>query len=547
MICSVNQVGKTYGERWVLDSVSLQIRQQDRLGLVGANGSGKTTLLRLLAGRETPDRGEIYLKKGAKVGYLEQVPNPGKSATVEEVLRQPFSELAALEEQMNQLAEKMAQPGIEKEDQLQQLLSRYQTCQESFERKGGYEIDAHIKRVTQGLGLGGQMQSRPFLSLSGGEKTKVGLARILLMAPDLLLLDEPTNHLDLASLEWLEEYLNQYSGAVVMVSHDRYFLDRTVQSIVDLEEGEVTCYQGNYTSFVKAKEDCLMAQFQAYQEQQKKIKKMREAIKRLREWANRGNPPNDGMHRRAASMEKALNRMEKVKRPVLERKKMGISFEMGQRSGQDVVRFRDVSKTYNNRRLFHKVNLLVRFGERQAIVGENGSGKSTLLKLMLDQEIPDQGQVQVGSSVKVGYLSQEGWQGDEDLTVSEAFRQSVSVSEEESRRILARFLFYGYAVFRRVKNLSGGERMRLRLAQIMHQDVNVLLLDEPTNHLDIDSREVLEDALADFPGTIVAVSHDRYFLNRLFQVVNWLESECLTRYEGNYDEARRKRNNLGKA
>ncbi|GGA44154.1 ABC transporter ATP-binding protein [Kroppenstedtia guangzhouensis] len=543
MICAANQVGKVMGGNQVLKRVRFEISSGDRVGLTGPNGCGKTTLLRLLAGVERVDEGEIFIRKGARVGYLEQIPDADPAATVSDVLRLSFRELFRLEEKMERLTEQMADPGLG-ESELERVLQRYQSCREAYEKRGGYEVETKIRRVAHGLNLSKSMLARPFGQLSGGEKTKVGLARILLMEPDLLLLDEPTNHLDLTAIEWLEEYLSQYRGAVLIVSHDRYFLDRVVTRMIDLEGGEAVLYQGNYSCFLQEKEERLLAEFHAYQEQQKKIKKMKETIKRLREWANQAHPPNAGLHRRASSMEKALERMEKLDRPMLERRKIDLSFEQNQRSGREVFQCEEVFKEYGEQLVLDGVHLQVRSGERVAIVGTNGSGKSTLLRILMGEESADLGEVVVGPSVKVGYLSQQGREGDPDQTVLEAFREEVSVEEGKARHLLARFLFYGHGVFRKVRDLSGGERMRLRLAQLMHQDLNALILDEPTNHLDIDSREALEDALERFPGTILAVSHDRWFLNKLFAPVYWLEEGKLTRYEGDYDEARRKRREL---
>ncbi|HET7658636.1 MAG TPA: ABC-F family ATP-binding cassette domain-containing protein [Bacillales bacterium] len=446
-----------------------------------------------------------------------------------------------MEKQMEKVAIEMSGPAATDPNELNRLLEKYDGLQQAFERGDGYLIETRIERVVSGLGINKDFLDRRFKTLSGGEKTKVGLAAALLEEPDLLLLDEPTNHLDLASIEWLEEFLQNYNGAVLVVSHDRYFLDKVVSQIYDLDDGELQVYRGNYSTFVSEKDERLLAQFQQYQEQQKKIKKMKEAIKRLREWANRGNPPNDGMHRRAGSMEKALERMEKLDRPVLEHRKIGLELESANRSGRDVAVLEDVKKSFAERTLYEKVNLLVRSGEKVAIIGENGSGKSTLLKMLMGQLEPDEGSAKLGNSVKTGYLSQNGLEGYENETVVAAFREEVVMTEGQARQILARFLFYGPAVFRKVQGLSGGERMRLRLAQLMYQDVNFLVLDEPTNHLDIESREVLEEAVAEFSGTVLAVSHDRYFLNKLFQPTYWLEEGSLIKYEGNYDFAREKR------
>ncbi|HEU5138450.1 MAG TPA: ABC-F type ribosomal protection protein [Bacillales bacterium] len=544
IICSTYQISKMYGANPVFDKISLEIHDGDRVGLVGRNGSGKTTLFKLLAGSEPADEGEVHVRKGARVGYLAQIPVDAAELSVREVLRQPFVDVLETEKQMSEVAEKMAGPEASDTDQLNRLLEKYDKLQQAFERNGGYEMESEIQKVINGLGIDEGFLDRPFKSLSGGEQTKVGLAAALLEDPDLLLLDEPTNHLDLGAIEWLENFLRSYKGAVMLVSHDRYFLDRTVTRVFDLEDGELSFYQGDYTAFTKEKEERLLAEFQQYQEQQKKIKKMKEAIKRLREWANQANPPNAGLHRRASSMEKALERMEKMDRPILERRKIELDLEAGKRSGRDVAVFEEVTKSFGDRKLFDGVDLLVRFQERTAVIGENGTGKSTLIRMLLGELEPDGGSCALGSSVKPGYLSQAGLEGYDDDTVLEAFRDQVVITEGQARLVLARFLFYGAHVFRKVRDLSGGEQMRLRLAQLMYQNVNFLVLDEPTNHLDIESREVLEEALQDFNGTILAVSHDRYFLNKLFAPIYWLENQCLTRYEGNYDEAKEKRDEL---
>lgn len=540
ILCSAQQLSKMYGANPVFDKINLEIHKEDRIGLIGRNGSGKTTLFKLLAQIEPADEGEIHVQKGARIGYLAQVPDYMNEITVYEVLKQPFADILKVENQMKTVADDMAAPELNS-GKLNHLLEKYDHLQQTFEQNGGYEMASNIRKVIHGLGIAEDLLDRAFVSLSGGEKTKVSLATALLEEPDLLLLDEPTNHLDLGSIEWLEDFLRNYRGAVMIVSHDRYFLDRVVTKIVDLEDREVSNYRGNYSAYVEEKEARLLAEFQQYQEQQKKIKKMKETIKQLRDWANRANPPNEKFYRRAKSMEKALDRMEKVKRPILERRKLGLEFESGGRSGRDVVALEEVSKSFGEQLLFEKVDMLIRFQEKSAIIGENGSGKSTLLKIMLGELDPDSGTCRLGSGVKSGYLSQAGLEGYDDDTVLGTFRDQVVLTEGNARNILARFLFYGPHVFRKVRDLSGGERMRLRLAQLMYQDVNLLILDEPTNHLDIESREVLEEALQDFDGTILAVSHDRYFLNRLFERIYWLENQGLIFYEGDYDRAREKR------
>ncbi|PFV97794.1 ABC transporter ATP-binding protein [Bacillus thuringiensis] len=535
-ICSVNNVTKSFGGNNIFENISLEIKNGERVGLVGRNGSGKTTIFGLLTGMESLDAGAIHMKKGTRIGHVAQIPKFDEVMTVYDVLSSAFKVEKELEKEMHALEKNMA---VEQEQSaLEKLMERYGVIQEKFAFLGGYEIEANIMKVANGLQVT-DLFSRVFTELSGGEQTKVSLAYMLLQKPDLLLLDEPTNHLDLFAVEWLEQFLKEYTGTVMVISHDRYFLDEVVTKIFDLEDGAIHVYHTNYSQFVEEKEERLLQEFQAYQEQQKKIKKMKEAIKRLREWANQANPPNEGLHKRARNMERALERIEKLKRPILERKQMGLQFEGQERSGKDVVVMKEVSKGFAGQPLFEQANLHVRFQERAAIVGRNGTGKTTLLKLLLEEINPDVGEIRIGSSVKIGYLSQHTY-GNVKSNVLEAFREYVAVTEGEARHILAKFLFYGPAVFKKVTQLSGGEKMRLRLAQLMYQDINFLILDEPTNHLDIESREVLEEALEQYNGTILAVSHDRYFLNKLFEKTYWIDECKLFEFAGNYAWARQK-------
>ncbi len=533
MIVTAQTISKMLGGTLIFEDISFEINAKERVGIVGRNGCGKTTLFQLLAGVEQVDEGMIYYKKGTEIGYLAQIPNyPG--VLVEDVLRNAFSDLVEMQVRMNVLESQMAN-GQETERELKE----YGQLLESFTRMGGYEIDSSIQSVANGLGIQ-HLLNASFDRLSGGEKTKISLGLLLLKEPDLLLLDEPTNHLDVEAVEWLESFLKQYRGTVLMISHDRYFLDEVVTKIMDIEDGELTVYHGSYSEFVKKKEELLLTEFAAYQEQQKKIKKMKEAIKRLKEWANQANPPNAALHKRARNMERALERMDKLRRPVLERKKIGLDFDVKERSGEDVLTFENVTAGYKQNLLFTEVDLHVRYGERVAIVGRNGSGKTTLLNVLLGNVDPSIGQVKVGGSVKIGYLSQHVLEDRGEERVIDVYRESAKVSEGDARHELARFLFYGYDVFAKISSLSGGEKMRLRLAELMSKDLNLLVLDEPTNHLDIDSREVLEDAIERFPGTIVCVSHDRYFLNKCFPVTYWIENQHLYHYLYSYTEAKRK-------
>lgn len=536
IVCSVNHIAKSFGGNIIFKDLSFEIHEGSRIGLVGRNGSGKTTLLRLLANQDTVDEGMIHWKKGLKIGYLAQIPE-FQNKSVKDVLKTAFEQLVTTEIKMREIEMEMSEEITP--NHLQRLMDQYGKLQDDFILNGGYEMDAQLDRVSHGLKIT-HLLEKSFSLLSGGEKTKVGLALSLLKKPDLLLLDEPTNHLDLMAIEWLGSFLREYSGTIILISHDRYFLDEVVTKVLEMEDGEIDLYHANFSGYVKEKEERLLREFQEYQEQQRKIKKMKEAIKRLRDWANRSNPPSAALHKRATNMQRALDRLEKLDRPKIDVKKMAIDFDTSDRSGKDVIVMEDVSKSYGNRTLFEKVNMLIQFKDRTAIVGENGTGKSTLLKMILQECQADQGTVKVGSNVKIGYLSQHVFQDIEDETLIDVFRSEVTVNEGEARHILARFLFYGPAVFRKVNQLSGGERMRLRLAQLMYSDINLLVLDEPTNHLDIDSCEVLEEALEQFNGTILAVSHDRYFLNKLFTKIYWLDNRMVHFFDGNYDWAKGK-------
>lgn len=535
--CSIQDVTKIYGGNTIFKNISFEIKMGDKVGLVGRNGSGKTTLLKLLAGEENIDSGQIHWKKRTQIGYMKQMPDFDHHMMTKEILRIAFASLLQIEQNMKKIELQMSNPG--NNQKMEKLINEYGQLQEAFLSQGGYEIESEIKKVVSGLNML-DLLNKQFSMLSGGEKTKVELAYILLKNPDFLLLDEPTNHLDLISVEWLGNFLKSYEGTIIIVSHDRYFLDEMVNKILDLDEGEIQQFNTNYSGYVKEKEALLLKEFHDYQEQQKKIKKMKEAIKRLRDWANRANPPNEGLHKRARNMERALERIEKLNRPTLQQKKMNLDIESSNRSGKDVVILEDVDKGFANHNLFEQVNMHILYGQKVAIVGENGTGKSTLIKLILQETLPDKGEVKVGSNIKIGYLSQHVFTTRDDESMLHVFREEVKVTEGQARQILAKFLFYGHSVFKKISQLSGGEKMRLRLAQLMHQDTNFLILDEPTNHLDIESLEILEEALENYNGTILAVSHDRYFLNKLFERIYWIKDEKVYGFEGNYSWAKEK-------
>ncbi|PWK11592.1 ribosomal protection-like ABC-F family protein [Tumebacillus permanentifrigoris] len=543
MIVSLANIQKYYGANLVLSDISFEIKAGDRVGLIGRNGQGKTTIAKILTGHFKPDGGSLTLRKGTKIGCLEQIPDYQDETSVYDVLARGYSDVRDAQTRMGVLEAQMTLPEVyESESRLQKVLGDYDRLRTAFEQGGGYEMEAHIERVARGLGIPEAQFQRPFRSLSGGEKTKAGIAALLVERPDLLLLDEPTNHLDMHAIEWLEQYLMTYDGTVVVISHDRYFLDKVVTKVIEIEDGEAFTYHANYSGYQQQKEENLLNQFNAFQEQQKKIKKIQEAIKRLREWAKL-NPQNTSFHKKANSMQKMLDRMEKLKRPILERKAIDLHLTQSDRSGKQVAVLEEISKSFGPRQLFQGVSEMLVYGERVFLIGENGAGKSTIFKMLLGDLEPDAGSVKLGARVEVGYLAQEAAPKDESKTVLQYFRDEVAVPMEEgqARGQLSRFLFYGADVFKAVKSLSGGEWTRLRLALLTYLKPNLLLLDEPTNHLDIDSREALEDALDEFPGTLLVISHDRYLINRLSHRIWALEQGQLTNYLGNFEFYKEKR------
>jgi ATP-binding cassette, subfamily F, member 3 len=533
---ALNEVQKYFGATLVLSNITFEVQSGEKVGLVGRNGSGKSTIMKIITGMEKQDKGSIMLKKGAKVGYLAQIPQFPEGFTVSQVLNSAFASIDAVEDMMKKLEAKLNfMQGVE----LERALNQYSDLQHQYELAGGYEKQEKLSKVCIGLSFSEAFLHQDFNTLSGGEQTTVVLGKILLEAPDLLLLDEPTNHLDVNAIEWLEDYLKGYKGMVIIVSHDRYFLDRVITKVVEVEDMETETYDGSYSAYVNTKETNMMLQFEAFQDQQKKIKAMEKAIKDLRDWAIRAD--NNKFFRRAASMQKRLDKMAKIEKPVLEKSNMKLGIQNSERSGREVVKINNLTKSFDNKVLLSEADLLVRYGEKLALIGANGSGKSTLIKLLLKEETVDQGIAELGASVRVGYLPQNIVFPDENMTVVECFRDGVTISEGKAREYLSKFLFYGENVYKKVKSLSGGEKSRLKLSKLLYEDINLLILDEPTNHLDIDSIETLEETFEAFDGTIFFVSHDRYFINKLCSSVVALEDKKLVSYVGNYEYYREKK------
>ncbi|MFF2888702.1 ribosomal protection-like ABC-F family protein [Paenibacillus sp. NPDC057967] len=540
IIVQVQNVKKYHAANLVLENITLQLKEGGKVALIGRNGSGKSTLLRLIAGHDGADEGTLTIKRGLRIGYLPQIPAEFEQLTVYEVLAFGYRELQVIRGEMAELENAMSShEAQEQPGKLERLLEAYAKLQEKFEQGGGYEMETNIDQVTAGLQIDRSQDARSFGSLSGGEKTRIVLASQLVVRPDLLLLDEPTNHLDLKGIEWLEQFLNRYEGAYVIVSHDRYFLDAVTTETIEVEDGEAQLYLASYSGYMKEKEARLLQQFAQFQEQQKVIKKMRETIRQLEEWGRIGD--NGKFFKRAASIRKALERMEKIKRPVLERKSAEFELTPLDRSARRVLEFSGVCKQYGDRVILNEAEGSLLYGEKVALLGDNGAGKTTLLKLLLGTESPDAGEMAVGSRVDIGYLAQQEAIVNPKQTVLDYFRIEDGLEEGEARNVLAHYLFYGNDVFKPLASLSGGEWSRLRLALLVRRKPNLLLLDEPTNHLDIDSREALEEALEEFTGTILAISHDRYFMNRLAKRIWEMDQGRIVSYLGDYNRYKEKR------
>lgn len=533
---ALNEIQKYFGAVKVLENITFEVHSNDKVGIIGRNGTGKTTIMKIIAGLERQDGGTIAIKKGSTVGYLDQIPDYPSHYSVSDVLNTAFEKQYKIREDMRRLEWEM---GSKEGSELDIAVRRYGEIQQLFEHSGGYDIEEKMSKVCIGLKIDGEFEKRIFYTLSGGEKTTVILGKILLQDPDILLLDEPSNHLDTESLEWLEEFLSQYKGAVLIVSHDRYFLDKVVNKIVEVEDMETDTYIGNYSAYVKEKETRLMLQFDDYEDQQKKIKAMEKAIKELRDWGLRAG--NNKFFKRAESMQKRLDKLQKIEKPILERPGMKLDFENSDRSGRDVIKVNSLTKAFDNKILLYRADLNVRYGEKVALIGTNGSGKSTLIKILLKEHDADSGKAELGAGIKLGYLPQNVIFQKDEQTVLECFRENIIITEGKAREYLAKFMFYGESVFKKVKNLSGGEKSRLKLCQLMFEDINLLILDEPTNHLDIDSRENLEKALKEFDGTVLFISHDRFFINMLCDYIVEIRDKSLMQYHGNYEYYKVKR------
>lgn len=527
---SLKKVSKYYSTTKVLDNVTFDVQSKDRIGLIGRNGTGKTTIFKLLVKKEPYDGGDIFIRKGATVGYLDQIPVFDDGTKVSELIKTAFEKHHKILQKMNELEYDMS---LKTGDELDKIMKRYSSYQDQFIAIDGYEMDQSYSKIVEGFEFSEEFLNREFEILSGGEKTTVLLAKILLTKPEILLLDEPSNHLDTRSIQWLEEYLKNYDGAVIAISHDRYFLDNVVNKIVEVEDMRTEEYHGNYAYYLVEKEKRVEIWMENYKNQQKEIKSMEDAIARFRVWSRDGD--NEAMVAKIKNMEKRLEKIERIPKPKINRRKTKIKFTSRDRSAKEAILLNNIVKSFGDKDILKGLDLDIRFGENVALLGKNGSGKSTVFKIIMDLIDEYSGDKKVGSRVKIAYLDQNVTFDNESMTVLETYRDIYECKEIDARHALASSLFYSEDVMKKVSSLSGGEKSRLKLCIIMNSDVNFLLLDEPTNHLDIDSREMLESALVDFSGTSLFISHDRYFVNKLAERIEYLEEGKIISYNGNYD------------
>lgn len=528
---SVSNVTKYYGANKIFQNITFDIKTGERVGLIGQNGCGKTSIMKMIMGLESFEEGEIAIRKDATVGYLNQIPVFSEGTKVIDVIELAFDDLHKIKKEMENLESKFLL--LQGED-LDKALAKYGRLCEKYELLGGYEIESKISKIIEGLKISETMINTEFEKLSGGEKTRVILAKILLEAPDILLLDEPSNHLDLESIQWLEEFLKEYKGSILVVSHDRYFLDRVVGKIVELEFNRANIYLGNYSYYTFEKERRFWLEYRAYQNQQQKIERMERQIQRYRIWGAMRD--SEKMYRKAKELEKRLEKIEVLERPKKDNRKIRLGETKVQRSGKFVLQLKGIYKGYEGLSLLEDITFDLFYQDSACIIGKNGCGKTTLLKMIVGEVECDEGIIKIGSNVKIGYLPQNVKFKDEEQTVLEYFSREHNLSLGEARAQLAKALFVKDDVHKKIKSLSGGERSRLKLYGLTYEGVNFMILDEPTNHLDMDSREVLEQTLINFEGTLLFVSHDRYFIDQVADRIISIEDKDIKIYEGNYED-----------
>ena len=527
MVLACQNISKAYGVNEILNHINFHIEAKEKLAIVGINGAGKSTLLKIIMNEEEADEGQVVIGKDITVGYLAQHQNSYYDKTIYEELLSVKQNVIDLQEQIRQLEQDMKHlEGAELED----ALERYTRMNHTFEMQDGYSFESQITGILKGLGFEESEFNRPVSELSGGQKTRVSLGRLLLSRPDIILLDEPTNHLDLNSIAWLEGYLRSYDGAVIIVSHDRYFLDKIVTKVVEIENTQATIYHGNYSYYAKKREEVRLSKYRAYMNQQAEIRHQEEVIAKLKQF-NR-----EKSIKRAESREKMLDKIERLDKPQEIHDEMRLTLTPDVESGNDVLLVEGLAKSFDGKTIFSNVNMDIKRGERVALIGNNGTGKTTILKIINQLLSKDSGKVVLGAQVHIGYYDQEHQVLHPDKTIFDELQDTYpQMNNTRVRNVLAAFLFTGEDVFKKIEDLSGGERGRVSLAKLMLSNANFLILDEPTNHLDITSKEILENALKNYSGTILYVSHDRYFINQTATRILDLSPTGITSYIGNYD------------
>ena len=528
---SLNKINKSYGFNNVLNNLSFDVKTNERVALIGSNGCGKTTTLKIIMGIESYDSGNISIRKESKIGYLTQMPpKEDDNVSAKSVYLRGVQELIDLENKISDFVENMS--SNEKDIKLLDKL------QEEFRISGGYSLKEKIEKIRNGFKITNELLDREYNKLSGGEKTLINLASIILSNPDILLLDEPTNHLDIDTLEWFEEYLSSYNGTVVIISHDRYFLDRTVNKIIEIENGNANIYHGNYSYYLKESEKRLMVEFQNYKNQQKEIKALKEAIERYKVWGAKSDNPM--FFRRAKAIETRLEKMEVIEKPKT-KSELRINLNVEDRTSNRVMVISNLDLKIENKELLRNSHMEVYYKERVCLMGKNGAGKTTLIKNILNNTHDN---IKLGANIKIGYIPQEIRFDNEELTIYEHMRKIFVGSESELRSKLNQFYFTADNIDKKVKNLSGGEKVRLKLLELILKNANFLILDEPTNHIDIDTREILEESLLAYDGTILFISHDRYFINKIATKIVMIENKEMITYNGNYDSIKKKSNDV---